>query len=467
MNENTPPRGVGVMNVVRWVLIIALSVFAVASVRAAWFSADHAHGDGSGRPQTLWRCPMHPQIEQDRPGSCPICGMDLVAVAVAVAGSDDAAVAAAAASPAGYACPMHPEVAQPGPGRCPKCKMALEPVPAADGGATTRPPGRATLTLRDGVPLARPVALVTATERMLAPASRARIRLELDEAGLARIHPHVAGYVERLGVARIGERVRRGQVVARIFAPELLTAQSEFLVALRSAKALGQPAMVDGARTRLAAIGLSAQAIARLESTGEAQRTFDVVSPAAGVVLARDAAAGQRVDTGTTLLTIGDLGHLFAVIEVPEAALASVSPGHDVALTFDAHPEAPARTARVVDVLPRMDARAGAVSVRARVENADAQRPLLPGMSGTARWSSEPRRAVMVPADAIVDQGRGAHVFRADREGRLEPVAVRLGAREGAQVEVTEGLAPGARVATGAVFLLDAQSALDGGGTRP
>lgn len=455
MTPDTPPRGVGTMNVVRWFLVVGLSVFAAVSVGRAWVARDSGlAGDGA---HARWRCPMHPQIEQDRPGGCPICGMDLVVVAPPVA-SD-------AARESVYACPMHPEVTQAGPGRCPKCKMALEVKATPAQGE--RPPGRATLTLRDGVPLARPVALVTATERMLSTASRARLRLELDEAGLARVHPHVGGYLERLVVGRVGAQVRRGQVIATVFAPELLTAQGEFLVALRSARTLGQPAVADGARTRLAAVGLSAQAIARLEATGEAQRTFDVLSPATGVVLARDAAAGQRVDTGTTLLTIGDLGHLFAVIEVPEAALGSVSPGHDVALTFDAHPEAPARTARVIDVLPRMDARAGTVSVRARVENDDARRPLLPGMSGTARWSAEPRRAVMVPADAVVDQGRGAHVFRVDREGRLEPVAVRLGAREGAQVEVTEGLAPGARVATGAVFLLDAQSALDGGGTRP
>jgi len=455
MTPDTPPRGVGVMNAFRWVLIVGLSVFAALSVGGVWVSGDH--GPGGDGPHVIWRCPMHPQIEQDRPGSCPICGMDLVAVTPAATPE--------ATDATGYACPMHPEVEQAGPGRCPKCKMALEPkaAPAQRQG----PPGRAPLTLRDGVPLARPVSLVTATERMLSPASRARLRLELDEAGIARVHPHVGGYLERLVVGRVGARVRRSQVVATVFAPELLTAQGEFLVALQSARTLGQPAVAEGARTRLAAVGLSAQAIARLEATGETQRTFDVLSPAAGVVLARDAAAGQRVDPGTTLLTIGDLDHLFAVIEVPEASLSSVAPGHAVELTLDAHADAPPRPARIIDVLPRMDARAGTVSVRARVENDDPLRPLLAGMSGTARWSAAPRRAVFVPADAIVDQGRGAHVFQADGEGRLVPVSVRVGAREGAQVEITDGLRPGARIATGAVFLLDAQSALDGGATKP
>ncbi len=465
MNENVSegaavrgPRGVRFMNGLRWVLIVGLSVFAVAAVRAVWFAPGHDHGAAGA---LLWRCPMHPQIEQDRPGSCPICGMDLVAVAPAppaASGGGDAAV---------HTCPMHPEIEQAGPGRCPTCKMALEPKAPATGSG--RPPGRATLTLPDGAPLARPVALVTATERMLSTASRARIRLELDETSLARVHPHVAGYLERLTVGRVGERVRRGQVVATVFAPELLTAQGEFLVALRSARALGQPAVVEGGRTRLAALGLSAEAIARLETTGDVRRVFDVVAPAGGVVLARDAAPGQRVEPGTTLLTIGDLGRLFVVVEVPETAFSSLTPGRDVEISLDAYPDAPARAARVVDVLPRVDPRAATVSVRARLENTDAARPLLPGMVGTARWSGAPRRAVLVPIDAVVDQGRGQHVFRATADGtrRLEPVSVRLGARDGAQVEILEGLAPGARVATGAVFLLDAQSALDGGGMAP
>lgn len=406
------PRGARVMNLLRWVLIVGLivgAVVAIASVVAPKTAGTAAEGAAGAAP-VEYRCPMHPQVVQSHPDTCPICKMDLVKVE-----------------------------------------------PAAAAGATG-------VTLSDGTPLPQPVNLVAAVSRSLAEATRAVVRLEVDETRVSMVHARSSGFLESLSVGRTGERVRRGQSVGHLYSPELIAAQTDYLAALRSARALGQPAMASAARARLDVFALSSADVDRLEKTGEVQRSVDIVAPASGVVIRRDAVPGQAVDPNTTILTVGDLSRLFAVIEVPEAALAQVVPGETVEIALNAYPDAPRRAAKVVDVYPQIDARTRTASVRALVSNDLPERPLIPGMFGHADLRRTARQAVMVPAEAVVDRGDAKHVFRAGPDGRLTAVPVRTGARDGADLEILDGLAPGDRVATGAVFLIDAASVLGGGG---
>lgn len=414
--DTAAPRGARAMNLLRWALIVGLVGLAAWALRGPSPAGDAQGEPGAAAgPTAHWRCPMHPQIDQTVPGTCPICKMDLVRVETATA-----------------------------------------PASAAPGGV----PGLAPVRFADGTPLPQPVRLVAAARRSLADTLDVAARLEVDEARIAMIHSRYSGFLESLTIGRTGERVRAGQVIGRLYSPELVAAQTDYLAALASAQSLGQPALAAAARARTSLLSLSEAELARLERTREVSRTVDIIATASGTVIRRDAVVGQAIDPSTTLLTLGDLTRLFATLELPEAALARARVGETVSVTLDAWPDAPARPARLVDVLPEVDVRTRTVRARAVLNNDDPQRPLLPGMLGRATLSRAAREAVVIPAEAVVDRGRGRYVFKAGEDGHLMPTAVRTGARDGSDLEIVEGLAAGDRVATGAVFLIDAAATL-------
>jgi hypothetical protein len=184
-----PPRGVATMSVVRWLLVAVTALVAVGSI-VSYFNAGRG-GGASGTttaPVQLYTCPMHPQIIQDHPGSCPICNMTLVPK---LSGSGKAPAADAAAGVAGLtAIELTPERIQ-------------------------------LIGMRTG----------TVKREALGGELRATGTIVASERGLAQITTRFAGWVQKLLVSATGERVHKGQVLATIYSPEVLRAEQELLVA--------------------------------------------------------------------------------------------------------------------------------------------------------------------------------------------------------------------------------------------
>jgi Cu(I)/Ag(I) efflux system membrane fusion protein len=169
-----------------------------------------------------------------------------------------------------------------------------------------------------------------------------------DESLIAHVHTRVSGWVERLDVNTTGELVRAGQPILRIFSQELLSSQTEYLVARKQAEALGiTSAVIASGRTRLSVFGMLPEEIDAIEQTGEPRRLVTVVAPRTGVVIDRGVTVGTSVDPSTTLLTIADLSHVWVLAEVPEANIAAIRRGMEAQLDFPASGLAPFK-ARVV-----------------------------------------------------------------------------------------------------------------------
>jgi Cu(I)/Ag(I) efflux system membrane fusion protein len=420
--EEEAPPGVRAMAVLRWALVALMALAAAASL-VSFYGGFSAGGPSAGS-DALYYCPMHPQIVQDHPGDCPICSMTLVPKPEA-----------GAAAQAG---------ARPGAGVPGLVPITLGPERIQLLGMRTARVRHETLAAQ-----LRTVGFVTA-----------------DEESLSKIPTRFSGWIEKLFVAQTGQTVKKGQVLAAIYSPELLSAQQELLTARAWA---GEPgaegsetrqmtaSLVEDARRRLELFGISKEEIRSIEKSGQPLRALPVRSPVAGTIVRKDALLGAHVQPGTVLFEVADLRSVWVLADLYESDLARVRLGQAARLQLAAYPGQ--TFPGTVDFLyPALDPATRTRRVRLEFDNRDGR--LLPGMYGDVFFELPGQEALLVPAESVVDTGETQYVFLAREGGAFEPRRVKLGRRSGPELEVLEGLEEGETVVTTANFLIDSESRL-------
>lgn len=321
------------------------------------------------------------------------------------------------------------------------------------------------------------VTFVEATMGPLQREVRTVAQVTYDETRVATVALKVDGWVERLLVNETGQPVRRGEALLELYSPMLVSAEQELLVARRliadlasgtgSARA-GAGDLLESARRRLGYWDVPAREVARLEETGVVSRTVTFAAPVNGVVVEKFVLTGQRVMAGEPLYKIADLGRVWLEGEVFERDLPAARTGLVVMAEFAAMPGA-SRTGRITYVYPTLnpETRTG----RIRVELANADHALKPGMYATIRFKAPTREVLSVPRSAVLATGERNIVFVEDSSGMFTPRLVRLGGSTDDRVEIIGGIVAGERVVASGTFLLDAESnlgaALGGMGDMP
>ncbi len=315
------------------------------------------------------------------------------------------------------------------------------------------------------------------------PALRRALEREVRTVGVVRTdetresHVHVkwTGWIEEFFVSYVGQRVKRGEPLFSVYSPDLVTAQQEFLIALRraaGARASERPAEIraaesnlDAARAKLLLWDVPADAIARLEAKGEIQRAVTVRAPRAGTVLEKKVLPGMYVEPAMELYVIADLSRVWVLADLYEYEIAFVQVGQPASFA-PVGAGAAEIGATVAFVDPTIDALARSVKVRLEVANDDGA--LRPGAYGTVRLRIALAEAVVVPSDAVLETGARSLAFVRAGDGVFEPRELRTGARAGGFVQILEGLDAGEEVVTRAQFLLDSESRLRAAaGPRP
>jgi Cu(I)/Ag(I) efflux system membrane fusion protein len=443
--EEAPPRGAHAMAIVRWGLIGLMALAAVASV-VYYFGGFHF--SSAGESGTQYYCPMHPSIVQDHPGECPICSMTL---APREGGKGKSQPTPGMQMPdAGQGMTPGRESTDPGaPGREGRIPAGLGPVDLTPDriqllGMRTAPVKRAELD-----PELRTVGYVAANEK-----------------GLAQIHTRFAGWIEELNVNQTGERVRRGQVLASIYSPELLNAQQEFINARRWSSEGGDPKSVSqmtvsglaaDARRRLELLGISKTEIDRLAQSGQTLRALPVRSTVNGYVTAKNVQQGQYVDPSAVMFEVADLSAVWVLADVYEYQIDRISVGQRGILELVGLPGR-TFTGHVQFIYPSIDAATRTLRVRFEFPNPDLK--LRPGMYGNVQLQLGKKIGLVIPAEALVDTGEVQYVFLALGGGHFEPRRVRVGERSGELVQILEGVDEGDVVVTTANFLIDSESRL-------
>ena len=360
---------------------------------------------------TIWTCSMHPQIRLEEPGKCPICGMDLI--------------------------------------------------PLVQNSSASIDPDAIHLT-SEAAQLANVLTTVVSREK---PVKEIRLygKVQADERLLQSQVAHVPGRIDRLAVNFTGESVVKGQVLAQVYSPELVTAQQELLEAASTKET--QPAIYEAAREKLRQWKLTDSQIANIETSGSVQSTVDITSNTDGIVTSRRVNTGDHVSQGTVLFDIADLSRVWVMFDAYESDLQFLRTGEKISFTLQSLP-GENFSASIVFVDPVIDPVTRVAKVRVEIGNQSGR--FKPEMFATGIVSSnlvKYRDNLVIPKSAVLWTGKRSIVY-VKQPDTDEPVfkirEIGLGPMLGESYVVTDGLTEGEEIVTNGAFSVDAAAQLEG-----
>jgi Cu(I)/Ag(I) efflux system membrane fusion protein len=357
---------------------------------------------------------------------------------------------------------MHPQVQSDKPGRCPICGMDLVPKPVERSAVTAAPPSMPAGTTEVTLALNRIQSIGVRTALAEAEgegrALRAPAVVEAPESGVAVVHARAPGFVERILVKETGVKVTAGQPLAAFYSPEIYQAELELITVRSWGAATKGTGTEDNVRSKLRLFGVSDRTIDRIAQQGQPERTLSLVSPIAGYVNKKNVVLGSFVTPEVPLFEIVDLSKVYIIASLYDTEREHVRVGTEARFRPAADP-ARLFVASVDLVYPSVNQSARTTRVRLQVKTPDTS--LLPGAYGSIEFAATGVTATTVPRDAVIDTGRETYVFVVAGEGRYVPRPVELGDEvANGRIEVRRGLAPKERVVSGATFLVDSESRL-------
>lgn len=296
-------------------------------------------------------------------------------------------------------------------------------------------------------------------------------KVEHNEQKLYNVNTKISGWIEDLYVDYTGKMVDRGDALFSIYSPELVTTQQEYLLALKTRDKLstssfetirsGGNSLLKATRQRLEYWDIPESTIQQLEETGEVKKAIILKSPANGMVVHKNAVAGEFIKAGTSAYRIADLSTVWVQASVYDYEVPWIEEGQKAEMQLSYQP-GEIYYGTVDYIYPHLDQKTRTVQVRLEFDNPNLT--LKPGMYADVKIQTSPiNDAVVIPNEAIIRTGERNVVFVAKGEGAFEPREVVLG-REGGErnneIEILSGVAPGERVVTSAQFLFDSESRL-------
>lgn len=361
---------------------------------------------GAEKGNVKWTCPMHLHYIANEPGTCPICGMDLVKVdpGAKTEGESD--------GPQRTAIVIAPETMQ-------TMGVRIAKAETSNFGRIVRSYGRV--------------------------AENERLQTEMSA--------RTEGWIEDLKIRAVGDQVKEGDLLFSMYAPEFIVSQRDYVDALKG----NSVPRIKSIKTRLKAFGMQDRAIEELEQKRAELEFVPFYADRDGTVAMIELRPGSYVQRGTMLTRIQDYSQVWLMVSVSEKDLTLIHPGTAARVTF---PNIPGREiyAKVEYVYPTVDAKTRTGQVRLVLDNADGQ--LRPGAYADVAFEVGAEMRLAVPSEAILNSGGARYVVASLGGGRFEPRAVSTGVTSGPWTEISGEIAAGDDIVVSGQFLIDSESAL-------
>ncbi len=373
----------------------------------------HKGHDHESDDPTVWTCSMHPQIKQDKPGLCPICNMDLIPLESMQSGGDD-----------------------------------TDPNEISMSESAAKLASVQTMVVQKGTPQ-KSIYL--------------QGKVQEDERRMAELTARFGGRIEELFVNYTGQKVGKGEKLATIYSPELVTAQRELLEAMSYKET--RPALYKAALGKLKLWDLTDEQISAIEQNGEPQLYFDVLSPISGTISMRHVALGDYIKEGQPLFKVVDLSKVWILFDAYESDLPWIKRGDPVEFAISSLP-GKSFEGKVAFIDPFINPQTRVAKVRVEQNNSGGE--VKPEMFVSGTLESEiagGQEQIMIPKTALLWTGKRAVVYVKVPE-RENPTflyrEIMLGPEAGDHYVVAEGLAEGEEIAVNGVFKIDAAAQLQG-----
>ncbi|OCX52529.1 hypothetical protein BEL04_13810 [Mucilaginibacter sp. PPCGB 2223] len=357
-----------------------------------------------------------------------------------------------------YTCSMHPQVHEDHPGNCPICGMKLIKVEVNTGSQTDRIQLTAAQQQLAGIRTDTVREENTGEEKIITGTVTA------DENASGEQSARLSGRVQRLFVRTTGEEVKTGQPLYSLYSEDLQEAEKEYLLAREQQQKLHNPdvdypALISAAESKLKLWGLTAGQITALAKSGRVTGSAMIVSTVAGTVSELNVHEGDYITEGETILKIQGLGSLWVQAQLYASETGALHPGQLVNVSF---PDLNGQIlkGRVTFMNPELSDASKIDLVRIGVSNL--QKQLRPGMQANVLIGGNDR-TLAVPVTAILSDNKGNHVWVKHSDGSFSPRMIEIGRRNHTYAEILSGANTGEVIVTSGAYLLSSESVFKNG----
>lgn len=359
-----------------------------------------------------------------------------------------------------YTCSMHPQIRQNEPGKCPLCGMDLIPLAQNSGSGESNP---FVFTMS-----AEAIALANVqTQKVKTVSAEHEVyltgKIAINEQKLAVITANYSGRIEKLFIDFTGQTVSKGQKLSTIYSPELVTAQKELIEAAKFKEV--NPALYNASKEKLRLWKITKAQINEIENSGIVLTEFDVYADQSGVVIRRDISKGDFVNKGSVLFEIADLSNVWVLLDAYESDLAFMKVGQKITLTVASLPSKEFTT-NISFIDPLINPQSRTAAVRAELNNT--QQLLKPEMfvKGKIKANlSVSEKSLVIPKTALLWTGKRSIVYIKVPDSEFPSFEMReitIGASLGDYYIVESGLSEGEEIVTNGVFAIDGAAQLNG-----